>query len=64
MVVVRDRVVVGLIFLCGSNTAGHGMFGFVVEVLCCCAVGRRVGVGRVEGLFQVCLVSVSCAHPS
>ena len=56
MVVVRDCVVVGLIFLCGSSTAGHGMFGFVVEVLCCCVVDRRVGAGRVEGLFLVCTV--------
>ena len=30
----------------------------VVEVLCCCVVGRRVGVDGVEGLFLVCLVSV------
>ena len=60
MVVVRVRVIVELLFLRGCGTAGHHIFAFVVEVLCCRVVGRRVGVGRVEGLFLVCLVSVYC----
>ena len=53
MVVVRDCIVVGLLFLCGCSTARHNIFEFVIEALCCCVVGRRV-----EGLFMVCTVSV------
>ena len=34
-------------------SAGYGIFAFVIEALCCCEVGRRVGVGRVEGLLLV-----------
>ena len=49
---VSDRFVVGLLFLSGWSSAGHGIFEFVIEVLCFCVVGR------VEGLFPVCLVSV------
>ena len=58
MVVVRDRVVVGLLILRGCITARHEIFEFVVEVLCCWVAGRRVGVGRVEGWFLVCRVSM------
>ena len=37
---------------------GHGVFEFGAECLQCCLVGRRVGVGCVEGLCLVCSVSV------
>ena len=60
MVVGRDRVVVGLLFLYGCGTAGHDILEFVVEVFWCRAFSRRVGVGRIEGLILVCLVSVYC----
>ena len=48
--------------------ARRDILEFVVEVFCCRAVSRRVGVGRVggcgvgraEGLILVCLVSVYC----
>ena len=62
MVVVRDRVVVGLLFLCCCSTARHDIFEFVGQVLCCCVVGRRVGVGRVEAVFSVCFItSIVCS---
>ena len=57
-VVLRFSCCHGLLFLCGCSTAGHDIFEFVVEVSCCCVGGRRVGLGRIEGLFLVCLVSV------
>ena len=64
MIVVRDRLVVGLRLLCGRSTAGHDNFEFVVEVLRGCVVGRRVGVGIVEGLFPGVLGKcVSCVRP-
>ena len=62
MVVVRDRVVAGLLFLRGCSTAGHHTLELVLEVICCCVVGRRVGVGRAEGLLLMCFGKcVSCA---
>ena len=48
---VRSLHVVDVLF-------GHGVFELVAECLQCCLVGRRVGVGCVEGLFLVFLVSV------
>ena len=37
---------------------GRGMFDIVAEFFQRCLVGRRVGVGRGEGLLLVCLVNV------
>ena len=36
----------------------HGLFELRAELLQCRLVGRRVGVGRDEGLFLVCLINV------
>ena len=36
------------------------VFEFIVELFQCCLVGRRVGIGRVQSLFLMCLVNVGC----
>ena len=64
MVVVRDCVVLGLLFLCGRSAARHNIFEFVVDVLCCCVVvGVLLGAGRSENLVPGVLAQcVSCAR--
>ena len=63
MVVVRDCVVLVLLFLCGRSTARHNIFEFVFDVLCCCVVGVLLGAGRSENLVPGVLAQCeSCAR--
>ena len=52
----RDCDVLGLFVIYDFYTEDHGLFELVVEFFWCCFGGRRVGVGRVEGVLLVCLV--------
>ena len=58
VVVVRDRVVVRLLFLCGCSSTRHNNVEVVGEGICYCVIVRRGDVVRTEGLFFLCLVSV------
>ena len=55
LVDVSELVVLG-------STTGHDIFELVAEVLCGSVGGRRVGVGRVEGVFLVYWVNVDSGH--
>ena len=55
---VVSSVVLRFFVLCGRYTAGHVISELIVGFFWCCLIGCRVGVGRVQGVFLVCLVNV------